>query len=67
MDNPYNELKRAQKLINVTLHNEEDKFLSTLSRGLKILEEESRLLAPVIFLTVKLLLNYMILMDFRLI
>ena len=46
MDNPYNELKRAQKLINVTLHNEEDKFLSTLSRGLKILEEESRLLAP---------------------
>ena len=46
MDNPYNELKRAQKLISVTLHNEEDKFLSTLSRGLKILEEESRLLVP---------------------
>ena len=46
MDNPYNELKRAEKLINITLHNEEDKFLSTLSRGLKILEEESRLLGP---------------------
>ena len=46
MDNPYNELKRAEKLINITLHNEEDKFLSTLSRGLKILEEESSQLGP---------------------
>ena len=46
MDNPYNELKRAEKLINVTLHNEEDKFLSTLSRGLKILEEESEPTGP---------------------
>ena len=39
MDNPYNELKRAEKFINITLHNEDDKFLSTLSRGLKFLED----------------------------
>ena len=42
MGDPYNELVRAEKLINLTLHSEEDKFLSTLSRGLKILEEEAK-------------------------
>ena len=44
MSKTYNELIRAEKLINITLLNEEEKFLSTLSRGLKILEEEAMLL-----------------------
>ena len=44
MSKTYNELIRAEKLINLTLLNEEEKFLSTLSRGLKILEEEAMLL-----------------------
>tara|TARA_B100000676_G_scaffold149092_1_gene147320 strand:- start:4628 stop:7195 length:2568 start_codon:yes stop_codon:yes gene_type:complete len=44
MNEPYRELIRAEKLINITLLSEEEKFLSTLSRGLKILEEESRIL-----------------------
>tara|TARA_B100001057_G_scaffold175633_1_gene176297 strand:+ start:698 stop:3265 length:2568 start_codon:yes stop_codon:yes gene_type:complete len=44
MSKPYNELIRAEKLINITLLNEEEKFLSTLSRGLKILEEEALVL-----------------------
>lgn len=42
MGDPYSELVRAEKLINLTLQSEEDKFLSTLSRGLKILEEEAK-------------------------
>ena len=42
MSQTYSELKRAEKIINMTLFNEEEKFLSTLSRGLKILEEESK-------------------------
>ena len=42
MSKTYSELLRAEKLINMTLFNEEEKFLSTLSRGLKILEEESK-------------------------
>ncbi len=42
MGDSYSELVRAEKLINLTLQGEEDKFLSTLSRGLKILEEEAK-------------------------
>ncbi len=40
MGDAYPEIKRAESLINSILYNEEDKFKSLLSRGLKILDEE---------------------------
>jgi alanyl-tRNA synthetase len=40
MGDVYPEIKRAESLINSILYNEEDKFKSLLSRGLKILDEE---------------------------
>lgn len=44
MGEVYPELARGQALIRQTLFNEETKFRETLSRGLKILEEEKALL-----------------------
>ncbi len=46
MSHSYKELKRAEELIKITLFNEEERFLSTLTRGLKILEDESKVLNP---------------------
>ena len=46
MSHAYKELKRAEELIKITLFNEEERFLSTLTRGLKILEDESKVLNP---------------------
>ena len=42
----YPELVRAKELIRLTLFNEEEKFLSTLSKGIKILNDESKSLKP---------------------
>ena len=42
----YPELHRAEELIKLTLFHEEERFLSTLSKGIKILDEQSKLLNP---------------------
>jgi len=42
MKDQYPELIRAEKLIDMTLFHEEERFLSTLSKGLKILDEETK-------------------------
>ena len=42
MKDQYPELIRAEKLIDITLFHEEERFLSTLSKGLKILDEETK-------------------------
>ena len=42
MKGAYPELSRAEKLIGLTLYNEEERFLSTLSKGIKILENEAK-------------------------
>jgi len=42
MRDQYPELIRAEKLIDITLFHEEERFLSTLSKGLKILDEETK-------------------------
>tara|TARA_Y100000590_G_scaffold96681_1_gene109847 strand:+ start:11143 stop:13662 length:2520 start_codon:yes stop_codon:yes gene_type:complete len=44
MKGAYPELSRAEKLIGLTLYNEEERFLSTLSKGIKILENEAKIL-----------------------
>ena len=46
MHKSYPELVRAKELIRLTLFNEEEKFLSTLSKGIKILNDESKSLKP---------------------
>ena len=46
MHKSYPELVRAKELISLTLFNEEEKFLSTLSKGIKILNDESKSLKP---------------------
>src|SRR5690606_12489131 len=46
MGRAYPELQRAEPLIVETLRLEETRFRATLSRGLSILEEESRTLGP---------------------
>ena len=46
MHKSYPELIRAKELIKLTLLNEEERFLSTLSKGIKILDEESNPLKP---------------------
>jgi alanyl-tRNA synthetase len=46
MGDSYPELNRAKELIKLTLFNEEERFLSTLSRGIKMLDEESKSLVP---------------------
>ena len=46
MHKSYPELIRAKELIKLTLFNEEERFLSTLSKGIKILDEESNPLKP---------------------
>lgn len=45
MGTAYPELKRASDLITLTLRLEEEKFLETLARGMKVLEDEARTLA----------------------
>ena len=42
MKDAYPELLRADKLIEVTVFHEEERFLSTLSKGIKIFNEESK-------------------------
>ena len=44
MKDAYPELSRAEKLIEVTVFHEEERFLSTLSKGIKIFNEESKTL-----------------------
>ena len=44
MKDAYPELSRAEKLIKVTVFHEEERFLSTLSKGIKIFNEESKTL-----------------------
>ncbi|MED5484777.1 MAG: alanine--tRNA ligase, partial [Pseudomonadota bacterium] len=44
MKDAYPELLRAEKLIEVTVFHEEERFLSTLSKGIKIFNEESKTL-----------------------
>jgi len=44
MKDAYPELGRAEKLIELTLFHEEERFLSTLSNGIRILEDESKTL-----------------------
>ena len=46
MHKSYPELIRAKELIKLTLFNEEERFLSTLSKGIKILNQESKSLKP---------------------
>ena len=46
MSKSYPDLTRAKELIKITLFNEEERFLKTLSKGIKILDEESKLLKP---------------------
>jgi alanyl-tRNA synthetase len=46
MGQQYPELIRAEKLITETLKTEEERFKVTLERGLKLLEGESKTLAP---------------------
>lgn len=46
MGEAYPELTRAQALIIETLKLEEERFLKTLGRGLKLLEEEQKALKP---------------------
>ena len=46
MHKSYPELVRAKELISLTLFHEEEKFLSTLSKGIKILNDESKSLKP---------------------
>lgn len=42
MKNAYSELEKAQTSISSIIHNEEEKFLITLDRGLKILQSETK-------------------------
>jgi Alanyl-tRNA synthetase len=42
MKEAYPELSRAEKLIEVTVFHEEERFLSTLSKGIKNVNEESK-------------------------
>lgn len=54
MGETYGELKRAREVIIETLKNEEEKFRETLTKGLKILEEEIEIqkclnIAPILF------------------
>ena len=42
MKDAYPELSRAEKLIEVTVFDEEERFISTLSKGIKIFNEESK-------------------------
>ncbi|MED5253399.1 MAG: alanine--tRNA ligase, partial [Pseudomonadota bacterium] len=44
MKDAYPELSRAEKLIEITVFHEEERFLSTLSKGIKIFNEESKTL-----------------------
>jgi len=46
MSDAYPELLRAEKLIEVTVFEEEERFISTLSKGIKIFNDESKLLKP---------------------
>ena len=42
MSDAYPELLRAEKLIEVTVFQEEERFISTLSKGIKIFNDESK-------------------------
>jgi len=42
MSDAYPELLRAEKLIEVTVFDEEERFISTLSKGIKIFNDESK-------------------------
>ena len=42
MSDAYPELSRAEKLIEVTVFEEEERFISTLSKGIKIFNDESK-------------------------
>ena len=46
MSDAYPELLRAEKLIEVTVFEEEERFISTLSKGIKIFNDESKSLNP---------------------
>ena len=46
MSDAYPELSRAEKLIEVTVFEEEERFISTLSKGIKIFNDESKSLSP---------------------
>ena len=46
MSDAYPELSRAEKLIEVTVFEEEERFISTLSKGIKIFNDESKSLNP---------------------
>ena len=45
MSDAYPELIRAEKLIEVTVFQEEERFISTLSKGIKIFNDESKSLS----------------------
>ena len=44
MGHIYPELNRAQELIKSIIFHEEERFLTTLSKGLKVLENETKIL-----------------------
>ncbi|MDR0753295.1 MAG: alanine--tRNA ligase [Holosporaceae bacterium] len=46
MSNAYPELEKAKPMVAATIHSEEEKFLSTLDRGLKILQNDVKEIPP---------------------
>ncbi|MDR1551554.1 MAG: alanine--tRNA ligase [Holosporaceae bacterium] len=46
MKSVYPELEKAREMISSTIHQEEEKFLDTLDRGLKILQSDLREISP---------------------
>ncbi|MDR2645873.1 MAG: alanine--tRNA ligase [Holosporaceae bacterium] len=46
MSDAYPELKKAKSMIAATIYSEEEKFLNTLDRGLKILQNDVKRISP---------------------